>query len=92
MVTREAIGKEIVQERFRQDTLVGIEVLDQTNSVNDYVAYATAYLGRAADKCARNQREGQNMRASFIKTAALCIAAVESLENGEEVDGETQTN
>ena len=38
----------------------------------------TAYIGRAAQRCYRNEREGQDYRTNLIKAAALIVAALEA--------------
>jgi hypothetical protein len=57
--------------------------LDETNSINDYVAYATAYVGRISAKCPRNDREVVgSKREMAIKAAALLVRLVEKLDSG----------
>ncbi|MAT51427.1 MAG: hypothetical protein CMK32_09625 [Porticoccaceae bacterium] len=60
--------------------------------MNDWVAYITAYAGRAAEKVYRNQRESElngkdscdkkRFRENMVKVAALALAAIEAHENG----------
>lgn len=72
---------EVFQERSRQIGLAhggNTEEFDKTNSRNDWIAYVNAYIGRAAQKCYRNEREGQQFRENMIKAAALCVAAVQA--------------
>ena len=71
--------REIRAERDRQKKLHGS---DEMNSLNDWVAYITAYAGRASD-CIRNFREKQSSRDSLIKVAALAVAAVEAIDRGD---------
>ena len=71
------------QERQRQLDLEhggDTDAFDQLNTKNDWVAYITAYAGRAADKCARNEREGQAFHDNILKAAALCVAALQTVE------------
>jgi hypothetical protein len=49
---------------------------EESNSRNDFIAYAVAYLGRAADKVFRNEREGLNPREFLVKAGGLIISAV----------------
>lgn len=77
MTTREEITNAILTERFRQDTLPDVNEADRTNTKNDYIANITAYVGRAAYKCGRNEREGQEFEANLIKAGALIVAAIE---------------
>lgn len=55
---------------------------DRTNSKNDWIAYASAHLGRAAEKVVKNEREGQEFRDNMVKAAAVCVAAIESFDKG----------
>jgi len=89
MKTREQIVEDILRERFRQDGLYVAQVCDETNTLNDSVAYIIAYLGRAVDKCARNQKEGLSPAEMLTKAASLCVAAIESTEKA--VDPVTET-
>ncbi len=75
--------EDIVNERLRQlhikhggDTYE----FDKTNSRNDWVAYIVAYAGRASDKCARNEKDGQKFRENMVKVAALALAAIEATD------------
>lgn len=76
---------EVAKERQRQKDLSfagDTDSFDRTNSRNDWVGYIAAYSGRAAEKCIRNQREGQEFRANMVKVAALAVAAVEAHDQG----------
>ncbi len=55
---------------------IGTNINDDTSTKNDWVAYVIAYLGRAADKVFRNQRENQDYRANLIKAGGLIISAL----------------
>lgn len=80
-----SILEEITQERKRQlDLSVGgnTEEFDKNNSMNDWIAYVTAYLGRAAQKSVRNERENQTFRDNMLKAASLCVAAIEANDKG----------
>lgn len=72
---------EVAAERERQKSLETAK-LDQTNTINDYVAYVSAYAGRASTKVNRNIRESVTPRDMFIKAAALAVAAVEAIDAG----------
>lgn len=53
------------------------------NSTNDYLAYATAYMGRAAAGVYRNDRDGYGplaRRAMLIKAAGLLLRAASEME------------
>jgi hypothetical protein len=71
----------IAQERQRQKD-IGMGKWDETNTTNDYIAYVNAYLGRAAEKVLRNEKEGQDTRANLVKAGALVVAAIEKLDAG----------
>ncbi len=76
---------EVKQERERQVALAldgDTPSFDESNSRNDWVGYVTAYAGRAADKCFRNEREGCDFRESMLKVAALAVAAIEAHDAG----------
>ena len=73
----------IIAERLRQGTLTNVQGVEPSNTKNDYIAYITAYVGRAANKCKRNEREGQDFRTNLVKAAALCVAAIEKFDEDE---------
>jgi hypothetical protein len=73
---REDIFELIYDERVRQ-TKIGNDQWDDINSRNDFIAYMTAYLGHAAQKVYRKEREGCEYRDNLIKVAALVVAALE---------------
>jgi hypothetical protein len=89
MQTRENIVDEILTERFRQDTLYHVQECEKNNTPNDYIAYITAYVGRAAQKVAKNQATEEGFRDNLIKAAAIIVAAIEK-EDGDQTDFETQ--
>ena len=76
---------DICAERERQIELShggDTNEFDKTNTKNDWIAYVNAYIGRAADRVLRNEREGQNFRANMVKAGALVLAALEAHDNG----------
>lgn len=76
---------EVYQERRRQVELAhggDTHAFDRGNTQNDWVAYINAYSGRASQKVARNEREGQKFRDNMVKVAALAVAAIESYDDG----------
>jgi len=76
---------DIRSERKRQKTLAlgeDTDAFDRSNSQNDWVAHITAYVGRAASKVHRNQRETCLFRSHMVKVAALAMAAIESYDKG----------
>jgi hypothetical protein len=73
--------EDIAKERQRQRDLAhagDTEEFDKGNSKNDWIAYVNAYIGRAADKVFRNEKEGHKFRENMVKAAALCVAAIEA--------------
>lgn len=71
--------RDIIEERKRQREL-GFRVADKhSNGYNDWVAYITAYAGRAAN-CVRND-EGRDFRENMVKVAALAMAAIEAYDH-----------
>jgi hypothetical protein len=71
---------EAIQTERERQKAIGMSKFDETNTVNDYVAYITAYAGRASEKVLRNEKEGVNSRDMLVKAGALCVAAIESLD------------
>lgn len=75
----EKILAEVRVERDRQ-TAVGSNLSDPRRRPNEWIAFITAYLGRAACACYRNDREGYGwprFREMMLKVAALAVEAVE---------------
>ena len=81
----EEIIEALIKERNRQIKLAyggNTDEFDKSNSKNDWIAYCNAYLGRAAEKVLRNEKENQDFRTNMIKVGALVIAALEANEKG----------
>jgi hypothetical protein len=79
------ILSEIEAERNRQIELNlggNTENFDKTNTANDWIAYINAYIGRAARKVFRNEKEKQDFRTNMIKAGALIVAALEADSKG----------
>ena len=77
--------EDIKKEREKQIQLAhggNTETFDKTNSKNDWIAYVNAYIGRAAEKVFRNEREQQTFRDNMIKAGALIVAALEAYDKG----------
>jgi hypothetical protein len=75
--------EDIKKERQRQIELAhggNTENFDKTNTENDWIAYINAYIGRAAQKCFRNEAEKQDFRTNIVKAGALCVAAIEACD------------
>jgi uncharacterized MAPEG superfamily protein len=82
-LTKELAGELVDELLYQQNKKFGgnTEEFDKANTPNDWVAYVTAYAGRAAS-VARNEREGCEFRASMLKVAALAIAAINAYDQG----------
>ncbi len=81
MTDTDHVLDEVAEERQRQIDLAhggDTAAFDKANSRNDWVAYITAYAGRAADKCPRN--ECCEFRDMMKKVAALAVAAIEAYD------------
>lgn len=55
---------------------------DETNTQSDWVAYITAYAGRAPAKVFRNGAQNEDFRTNMVKVAALALAAIEANDSG----------
>lgn len=81
---RQAI-EAIVAERQRQLSLdfggQPATAFDEDNTLNDWVAYAVTYLGRATT-AARNEKEKQDATANLVKAGAIILAALEARAKG----------
>lgn len=76
---------EIANERQRQREVAhggDTDAFDQTNSCNDWVAYISAYAGRAAHKVPRNENADCHFRDMMLRVAALAVAAIEACDKG----------
>ena len=58
------------------------EGFEETNTRNDFIAYINAYIGRAADRVFRNQKEEQDFRSNMVKAAGLAISAIAAFDEG----------
>ena len=67
-----------------QPSSVGAVILNDIGPVIEPAGLGriAAYVGRAADKVARNEKEGQTFRANMVKVAALALAAIEAHDSG----------
>jgi len=73
------IYEEIEMERFYQDRTWGGPEHDDKHAVRDWVAYIVNYLGKTVDRDASWGRNLEVARRYLIKVAALCVAAIESI-------------
>jgi len=76
--TRDRILAEISAERDRQYNLPGSEY-DQLHKMNDWIAIASQYLSRNADR-KHTKSDISVQKDSLIKAAAVIVAALEHLE------------
>jgi hypothetical protein len=74
-VNRESIYRAIDAEREYQDGKWGTK-FDDLNTANDWVAYIALYLGKAVTL--PWNKEAYSL--ALVKVAALCVAALETLE------------
>ena len=75
-MTRKDIFNEINRERTRQETELWGPEVDDKNTVNDWIAYITAYAGEGY----AHPSDGVKFRQAMVKVAALAIAAIEAGE------------
>ena len=80
--TREKVFNEILEELKYQDAKWGHEVDDTKNKPTDWVTYICHYAARWFDNTFPPYRPitVDDFREDMIKTAALAISAVESLD------------
>jgi hypothetical protein len=76
--TRQNIFDEISKERDHQYNLPGSEY-DQKYSMNDWIAIASQYLTRGADR-KHIKSDYRDQRDSLVKSAAVIVAAIEHLD------------
>lgn len=79
------------QEREYQTAKWGNEADDTMNTPNDFVSYISNYSTRWFNGgfAPYNTKTVDEFRISMLKTAALAIAAVESIDRQREIDGQT---
>ena len=81
MLTLSKVVEKVLGELTREKDFDSDE-FDKSNSKNDWVAYISAYSGRAADKVFRNEREECDFDENMTKVAALAISALVASEKG----------
>ena len=79
-MSTEQVLKDVQTERENQKANTAVQAIEASNTTNDFVAYITAYAGRAAQNVLRNEREGVRSRDMLVKTAALAVAAIEAID------------
>lgn len=77
--TRPQIFADIEKERAYQDEKWGTQ-FDDRNTINDWAAYITLYLGERATKMGRTPAE---QREGLVKVATLAIAAIETFDRNQ---------
>lgn len=73
----------VTEERNKQKALSlggNTDDFDKKLSGNDFLALTNSYLGRAAKKSFRNEREDQNYQENVIKAITLLFASLENQE------------
>lgn len=75
MSNRDNLLNLIQQERARQESLPGSE-FDQKHSQNDWIAIATMYLSRAANR-KHTPTSKEEFQENLVKAAAVILAALE---------------
>ncbi len=78
------VYEEVEMERVRQDKIWGGSTHDDSHGVRDWVAYIVNYLGQAVNRDAEWGRDLNRVRECLIKVAALCTAAIESIDRKEQ--------
>lgn len=78
-IDMEPIIDAILDERKRQDDLWGKE-FDDINTPNDWVAYITRYVSDGAYNGKDNKFDINHFRKRLVQSAALCVAAIESID------------
>ena len=76
----EEIFLDIAKERGYQDSVWGGENHDKHHSIDTWVAFMTPYLGNAVRGNNWKQDKAKT-RTALIKVAALCVAALQSLDD-----------
>lgn len=74
---------DLIKQEYDRQRQIGNSNDDASNTKNDWIGAISAYVGRAADKVHRNNREGQTFRENLVKVAALAISALEAHDRGE---------
>lgn len=64
---------------------------DLTHSGNDWIAFITAYLGRAARGVYRNDKEGQQYRDNLVKAGGLIVSALVAYDRSHSLQNEYVT-
>lgn len=65
------IKAEVIKAHEQIDA--GVEAL---NKRNDYISYATGYLGRASEGLFRNIKEDHNPKEMLVKAAGILVSAI----------------
>jgi hypothetical protein len=87
--SRDAIYKEIEAERAYQDSKWGVATDDTKNNPFNWVSYLSNYSSRwmKGEFPPFTKPTVEAYRASMIKTAAIAVAAVESLDRQRAAEG-----
>lgn len=60
-------------------TCLEADEFDKTNDRNDWVAYVTAYIGKAADAATNEENDFEE---AMLKAAGLCLSAIRANRKG----------
>lgn len=90
-MSRKDILNEIDKEREYQEGKWGNNADDTVNTPNDFVSYVAAYSTKwfPGGFMPYNPKTTDDFRTSMIKTAALAVAAVESIDRQRSESGHT---
>lgn len=80
MMSMNTIFSEIADERTYQDAKWGGSEHDDAHVMRDWASFIMIYLGRAMSKESNWGRNEELIRGMFIKIAALCVAAIQSID------------
>lgn len=72
---------EVIAERLAQDRKFG-NVHDSEHSARDWVAFVTAYAGKAVGALDGDDTPGHSYRDRMIQVAALALCAVQQADRG----------
>lgn len=77
---REGIIEEIIETFGSGQAQANSRTFDVTNTENDFIAISMAYLGRAARRVPRNDREGHGFRENVLKAIGVLIDGIAAID------------
>jgi hypothetical protein len=72
--------QDVMDERHRQVRHGYTADSDDQNTVNDWIAYITRYLGRAQSAAVYGANSIPNVRQEMVKAVAVGVAMIEALD------------